>query len=255
MVSALPSRVMNYRVSAASPSDELITLGQILSEVGDYACTILDSEHLSLTRKCATRLKKVVAELMTRCCIQSPDDLYEIPEGRTEATDLTAMTIGELHSLYRRWPIRHKKRVAEGREHMTYYYEGRIVSELQSRKAATKDEQLKIDYCVATYRNELNNLSFMLSCPVEAYDDKIYPDRTTVYSPAELVELIRRYSSYRDVVEREILIEYVDYALDLLAHNGCDKETRGLLTVVERLGIQSIINIPEWINDMSENQV
>ena len=60
MVIALPSRVMNYKVSAVSPTDELITIGQILSEVGDYACTILDKEHLSFARKCANRLKKVV---------------------------------------------------------------------------------------------------------------------------------------------------------------------------------------------------
>ena len=52
MVVSLPSRVMNYKVSAASPTDELVTLGQILSEVGDYASSILDRDHLSLTRKC-----------------------------------------------------------------------------------------------------------------------------------------------------------------------------------------------------------
>ena len=49
----LPSRIMNYRVSSASPTDELLSLGQILSEIGDYAGTILDREHLSLSRRCA----------------------------------------------------------------------------------------------------------------------------------------------------------------------------------------------------------
>lgn len=245
MVPALSSRVINYRISAASPSDELITLGQILSEVGDYACTVLDSEHLSLARKCASLLKKVVAELMSRCCIQSPGDLYKIPDGQTEATDLTAMTIGELHNLYRRRPVRHQKRAAQGREHMTYYYEGLIVSELQSRSAANRNEQLKIDYCVATYRNELNNMSFIFSCPVKADDDKIYPDRTKNYSPAELAALIRRYSRYRDIIEREILIEYVDYALDMLDCEGSNDDTALLQAVVADLGRQRIIRIPD----------
>lgn len=35
MVIALPSRVMSYKVSAVSPTEELITIGQILSEVAE----------------------------------------------------------------------------------------------------------------------------------------------------------------------------------------------------------------------------
>lgn len=151
MVSALPSRVMNYRVSASSPTDELITLGQILSEVGDYAASFLDREHLSFARKCAVRLEKVVAELTLRGCIESPDDLYEIPEGRIDATELSSLTIDELHNLYRRWPVRHGNTSSISR------FETRIIEELQSRKPSTKDEQLKIDYCLATYHNELEN--------------------------------------------------------------------------------------------------
>lgn len=247
MVSALPSRVMNYKVSVASPTDELITVGQILAEVGDYASTILDREHLSFTRKCATRLKKVVGELMARRCIQSTEDLYEIPEGTNDDADLTSMTVGQLHSLYRRWPIRHEQRLADGREHFTYYYEAHIVNELKKRKAANKDEQLKIDYCIATYNNELDNMSFIFSCPVKINDDKIYPDRTRVYSPDELAEFIGRYSNYRDVVEREILIEYVDYALDLLQRNVSDSHSLRLLTQIADLDRREIINIPQWL--------
>lgn len=151
MVSALPSRVMNYRVSASSPTDELITLGQILSEVGDYAASFLDHEHLSFARKCAARLKKVVAELTCRGCIKSPEDLYGIPQGRIDATELSSLTIGELHNLYRQWPVRHGNTSSISR------FETRIIEELQSRKPSTKDEQLKIDYCLATYHNELEN--------------------------------------------------------------------------------------------------
>lgn len=253
MVSVLPSRVMNYRVSDASPSDELITLGQILAEVGDHACTILDSEHLSLTRKCAARLKKVVAELITRHSIKSQDELYEIPAVQVEATDLSVMTIAELHNLYRCWPLRHKNRAAEGREHMTFYYERQIVSELQSRQATTKDEQLKIDYCIATYRNEMENLSFFFSCPIQVNDNKIYPDKNKTYSPDELAELIVKYSNYRDLIEREILIEYVDYALDFLEREGRNMASRPLLSEIDELGRKEIIKIPRRVNLWLEN--
>ncbi len=246
MVLALPSRIMNYKVSAVSPTKELITIGQILSEVGDYACTILDKEHISFARMCASRLKTVVSELASRGSIKSQDDLYEIQKGNTVSTDLTTMTIDELHKLYRQWPIRHQERLNEGREHMTYYYEGQIVRELQSRKPATTDEQLKIDYCNATYTNELDNMSFIFSCPVETDTEKIYPDRTKEYSPDELAELIKRYSHYTDIAEREILIEYVDIALDMLERNVCNHESLRLLTEVAELGQRKVIRVPEW---------
>lgn len=246
MVLALPSRIMNYKVSALSPTNELITIGQILSEVGDYACTILDKDHLSFARKCANRLKKVVGELASRGSIKSQDDLYEIQKGNAASADLSTMTIDELHKLYRQWPIRHQERLNEGREHMTYYYEGQIVRELQSRKPATKDEQLKIDYCNATYTNELDNMSFIFSCPVETDTEKIYPNRTKAYSSDDLAELIKRYSHYTDIAEREILIEYVDIALDMLERNGSNHELLRLLIEVADLGQRKVIRVPEW---------
>lgn len=246
MVTALPARVMNYKVSAASPTGELLTIGQILSEVGDCASTILDREHLSFTRKCANRLKKVVVELTSRGCIQSPDDLYKIQQDNAGQTDLAKMTIDQLHRLYRQWPIRHQQRLKEGREHMTYYYEGRIVKELQNRKPATKDEQLKIDYCAATYHNELENLSFIFSCPVDTGNAKIHPEKTKAYSPDELAELIKRYTPYRDITERELLIQYVDIALDMLDRNGCNHESCRLLNEIADLGTKNLIRVPEW---------
>ncbi len=71
--------------------------------------------------------QKVVGELTSRGSIQSQDDLYEIHKGNAASADLSAMTIDELHKLYRQWSIRHQERLNEGREHMTYYFEGQIV--------------------------------------------------------------------------------------------------------------------------------
>lgn len=153
MVTALPSRVMNYRVSAASPTCELITVGQILSEIGDCASTVLDREHLSFTRKCATRLKKVVGELIARRCIQSPEDLYEIDQTASESKDLSSMTVDELYRLYRQWPLRQIKGV-------TSDIETAIVRELSTRTPTTRADQLKIDYCLLTHTNENENLGF-----------------------------------------------------------------------------------------------
>ena len=258
MVSALPSRIMDYNVSAASPTDELLTLGQILSEVGDYASTVLDREHLSLSRKCVTRLRKVVGELKARNGLFSVEGFYDIsPEksGLSDKSDLAMMTVSELHSLYRSWPIRHREREAQGREHFTFYREGKIVNELLRRKAANKAEQLKIDYCVATYHNELDNMSFVFSRPVQVDGEKINPDSGRRYSSDELTALIRLYSDYRDIMERELLVEYVDYALDLLKRDIDTASTLRLLTEIAELGRKKTIRIPEWVNKKLEDAV
>ncbi len=258
MVSALPSRIMNYNVSAASPTDELLTLGQILSEVGDYASTVLDREHLSLSRKCGTRLRKVVGELKARNSLFSVEGLYDICSDKTDLSDkseLATMTVPELHSLYRRWPIRHREREAQGREHFSFYYEGRIVNELLRRKASNKAEQLKIDYCVTTYHNELDNMSFVFSRPVQVDDKKIFSDSGRRYSPDELTALISLYSDYRDIVERELLVEYVDYALDLLERDIDTTSKLSLLSEIAEIGRRKRIRVPEWVNKRLEDTV
>ncbi len=247
MISALPARVMNYRVSAASPTAELITVGQILSEVGDYASTILDREHLSFTRKCAARLRKVVAELIARHCIGAPQDLYETEKCDLHPADLSAMTISQLHSLYRQWPARHEMRLREGREHMTFYYEAKIIRELQHRKPATKDEQLKIDYSLATYRNELENLSRIYSLPVTDGEYKAYPDAHKRYTPSELASLISRFSGYRDILGRERLIEYVDRAIDIIDAHPQEPQVINLAARLVELSRRGLIKSPDRI--------
>ena len=265
MLTVLPSRVMNYRVSAASPTDELVTLGQILSEVGDYMSAILDRDHLSLSRRCATRLRKVVGELVARKRIESPDDLYEMPASAVAGEDPGAMTVSELHAHYRLWPMRHQEREAMGREHLTFCHEGRIVRELLTRKPADRSERLKIDYCLATYGNELENLSFILSLPLKADADNAYPDPGRDYSPEELVSLIRRHSSFRDIIGREILVEYVDIALDLLERDNQQPTTENrqrktdntlaLLTELSELRRRQTIRIPAWVDRKLEEAV
>lgn len=255
MVASLPSRIMNYNVSSSCPTDELLTIGQILSEVGDYASTILDQEHISMSRKCMAKLEKVVRELVSRKCIKSETNLYDMPQSCPIGTDLGNLTISELYNLYRCWPIRHKAREKEGMETLTFYYEGRIVREMKSRKAVTKEEQLKIDYCVTSYHNELDNMSFVLSRPIQINNEKIYPDITRNYSPDELVALIRLYTDYRDILEREILVEYVDFALDLISHGIEETPNLELISEVVELGRRKIVNIPKMVNQKLEKEI
>lgn len=250
MLSALPPRIMNYPVSATSSAEELLTLGQILSEVGDYASTVLDRPHLSLAKRCAVKLRKVVGELISRGCIESAEDLYTISsEAEPAGTDFAAMTVGELYALYRRRPLRQQARAEAGREHLTYYYEARIINELKRRKAAGKGEQLKIDYCLLTYRNELDNLSFIFSKPVDTGRERISPETGRHYTPTELTSLIRLYTNYHDIAERELLVEYVDIALDLMAVASDKWRSLELASEILELGRRKIIAVPSWVGD------
>lgn len=243
----LPARVRNYRISATSPTDELVALGQIYAEVGDYASTVLDREHLALARFCSSMLKKLVPVLIDRGVIVTEDDLYDMDEADLGHTDLSAMTVDELYRLYRQWPLRHRRRIEEGREHFTFYYEGRIVRELLTRKAANKCEQFKIDYCTLTYANECENMSHIFSKPVLADNDKLRPDSTRIYAPAELLALIKVYSDYRDIAEREMLVEYTDFALDLIKKTEDKASVLELAAEVAKLEMTKIVSCPRWL--------
>lgn len=262
----LPSRVMNYRVTSASPTEELLTLGRIFAEVGDYAGSILDPRHLSLARRCATRLKKVVAELVARGSIRSADALYEISPLHTSAptvsapcasfpASLSAMTIDELHALYRQWPLRREQRQREGRDTQTCYYESLIISEMQRRKAITRTDRFKIDYCTATHRNALITVALALNLPLCAAPSEAMPWEVTsagLYEAAphsshtctELAEIISRCSNYRDVAGRERLVAYVDIALDQFASAPSEPSSGLLRSVLASLRTRHLIAIP-----------
>lgn len=127
-----------------------MTLGQIFAQVGDYASSILDAEHLSTARLCAGKLKKVITALESKGTTLTEDDFYVIPEETINAEDLTQMTVDQLYNLYRQWPLRHQQSPQDN--HFTY--EGEILNELLTRHPATRSEQLKIDYCTLTHPTE-----------------------------------------------------------------------------------------------------
>lgn len=255
MSSLLPNRIINYKVSATSPTDELLTLGQIFAEVGDYNASYADSVHLSVSRKCIRRLHKVADELMQRKAIFSEDDFYEMPSDKFANTDMSKMTVDELYRFYRQWPIRRKERLESGREHNTFFFEGRIVRELQKRKPVSKGERFKIDYCTLTYENELENLSIILNKPIYNGSEKIIADSQKTYTPVELIALVRQYVNFRDVAGRELLVEYVDLTLEMIATAEDKQSVLDLVDELVKLGRKNILAIPHWIMNFMEEAV
>jgi len=247
MLTRLPNRIKNYGISPESPSAELLTLGRIYSEIGAYVSSASDRKNLAFAGTCDHRLHNVVVELTRRGVISSIEDLNKISSEDFGNKDLEELSIGSLYNLYRQWPLRHQARLEEGREHLTYYYEGRIVHELNSRKASTKDEQLKIDYCSFAYKTELENLSSILSKSVVVNRNKLEPDCRREYSPAELTALIRLYTDYRDVTEREILVEYVDYALDIIDSTDDKASVLTLAAELVELARRKIVAVPQQV--------
>ncbi|MDE6769619.1 MAG: hypothetical protein K2J78_07855 [Muribaculaceae bacterium] len=272
---AIPERILNYRISATTPTDELLTLRHIYSDIGEYASTILDREHTALSKKCATRLNKVEKQLSSRQNILSAEEVD------TNFSNLSALTVDELYQLYRGWHLRHRKREAEGRELMTFYYEGKIVKEVQRRKPTDNGEQLKIDYCTITYRNELENLAFIFSLPVSSHStefDKelpypdsqkdmksretdnglICPESDRGYSLSELLALIKLYSHYHTIAERELLIEYVDMALDLMSVTTISTDKipyMALASELVEIDRKDIVKVPNWVSGFLEETI
>ena len=181
MAIALTPTVTAYRITPSSPTGELLTLRRIYDDVGDYASTILDSAHRALTRLCRRRSAAVTRELRRRGILTgettspSPLAAQAVPAAQTApsslitmTSDLTQMSISELYHHYLAWPQRHEALIDAGLEPLDFSYEALIIRELERRTAANPDEQLKKDYCLLTYRNELRNLSPILSLPLEA---------------------------------------------------------------------------------------
>ena len=182
MAIALTPTVTSYRITSSSPTGELLTLARIYNDVGDYASTILDSAHRALTRLCRRRSAVVARELSRRgasaMAVPSPgrgavlfNDEVVVPRLSspliTDPASLSQMSISELYTHYLVWPQRHEALIEASHEPLNFSYEARIIRELQRRTAANLDEQLKIDYCLLSYRSEILNLSHIHSFPLD----------------------------------------------------------------------------------------
>lgn len=268
MVTALPPRIMDYRVSASSPTGELITLGSILEEAGAYASTSSDRSRRAFSRRCDAKFRRVASELRSRNCTLAADDVCT-----AASADLRTLSVGDLYRLFRGRTQRQSRRAAEGREPLTCWPESDILAELRSRKAADRDEQLKIDYCAIAHSNELENLSTLLALPLEASGETLPPVPDRDCTPGELLSIIERCADFRSVRAREMLVRAADVALDLLGpYFGPDSASGSpsaslpasfsahparleLLAAIADLRLRRVIAIPAWVDPALERTV
>lgn len=87
-------------------------------------------------------------------------------------SDLTQMFISNLCDNYVAWSQRHEAPLALGPEPLDFDYEVHVIRKPQRRTPANLDEQLKIDYRFLSCHNELRNLSYILSLPLEALQNE-----------------------------------------------------------------------------------
>lgn len=272
MVTALPPRIMDYRVSASSPTGELLTLGNILEEAGAYASTSSDRSRRAFSRRCDAKFRRVASELRSRNCTSAADDVCT-----ATSADLRTLSVGDLYRLFRGRTRRQSRRAAEGREPLTCWLESDILAELRSRQAADRDEQLKIDYCAIAHSNELENLSTLLALPLEASGEPLPPVPGRDCTPGELLSIIEHCANFRSVRAREMLVRAADLALDLLgpdfgsdsasatssasasdsvpASFSADPARLELLAAIADLHLRRLIAIPAWVDSALERTV
>lgn len=251
----LPPAIEKYRITDSTPSRDLLTLGRFYSEAGGYASTILDRPHQAFARKCKNRYDKVIDTLIDRKVIFSPKEIWASPKAEFDLSDLTSMSIEQLEAQYLLCIKSHDKRWRAGREGFTYFQEGYIVKELAKRRAANRSEQIRIEYCRYIYRNDMENLAFVIRTQEGNPKEATIFDHTREYTPAQLVSLIRLYSRFRTVVERETLVQCVDKALDLIESSTCQDEMMVLASELAEPSCRSNVQIPESVYSLMHSEI
>lgn len=261
------------RISSKTPTEELMILGRLLSEVGEYASTTLDSSHLRLAKSCFTRLDKVLAQLIKREDIKTQKDLYNFSNEEkhllsnpdfqaTEASQLQNLSISELELLYRfRQSVGkslEKFKSIQSRQRSGLYNRYDIVLELEKRVPVNPLDQLKKDYCLQTFQNELEYSSFLLGAPIGETSEYIPIDRTHTYSSDELLELIRSYSGYwrfKTVMQKLMLEQYIEYAIDLVDSSSDLRSVAPLIAGIARENPSLNSSYSSWINQKLKEAV
>lgn len=261
----LPKHIMNYHVSSKSPTEELMILGRLLSEVGSYASTTLDSVHLRLAKSCYSRLEKVLAQLVKRGAIEDKEDLYDFSCQDKEILaeisqlpnfpfmELKGLSISELELLYRAKQGFDKSMAPAKSQKISTsrYSEFEIVRELEKREPVYMADQLKIDYCTLTFQNELDYLSFLLNAPIGNSSKYVPMDRALSYSPDELVALLRLYSGcygFKSVFQQLTLEQYADYAIEYVDNSSDIKSVAMLIEEIARQNSSDSILCRPWLS-------
>lgn len=232
-------------MSAASSTEDLMTLGRLLTEVGGFASTVMSRTDIQFAAKCRRKAARIEKELLRRGVVKKFNDIFSVLSENSNPGEevplyglrLREMTVSELEQLYRSRSRRIEAKITEGREYFTRYTESRIVEELKTRCPANQSEQLKTDYCLITHRMEMTNMAMVLSIPLghpidlasmrkevnsmkTAFSVEEFPNSVHLHGdiPTKLAEVISIYGNFHTISEREALIEVTDMALDFL-HN------------------------------------
>lgn len=88
-----------YKITRNSPTADLRVLENLYSEIGGFASTILDNRYLAFSKECVKRLNNVTA-ILNRRIDRIADKIAECTESNIDA-DLSALTVNEIHNLYR----------------------------------------------------------------------------------------------------------------------------------------------------------
>lgn len=253
MYETLSNLVSEFKVTSQTPIDDLMTFGRICADAGEYPSTNLDRESRKIAKQCETKLAKVISELKRRKIADSIEDLYKFPDWRNLISNFGKMSISELEHLYIKCSRIRKERSATGFETFTYYIEGHIVDELSKREVSTSSEGVKNKYCSTCYSNELKNLSQVLGLSIGSSEDSLYLDSHHDYSSTELIVLLNKYKEYKTVLEREALIEVIDYSIYAI-HDTRGKQTwASLVAEIVELNRKGKARSLEWLKTFLED--
>ena len=243
-----------YKISNSSPIEDLLVLENIYSELGGFTSTILSEKYFAFSQECVKQLNLIANVLERYKGGTVKIEKEKVPSN--EGLDFSSLSIAELYYLYRAWPERHKEREVDGREHMTFYFEGQIVREMKRRKNLTESDQLKVAYCEITYRCELENLSNIFSIPVSiSSDSEVATVKFQYCTPSELCALITSHSEYKSIEEREFLIECIDEALDRLQSTSEKTSLLDLVSEISEVRRRKIVKVPSWTLDYLDDAI
>lgn len=131
----------------------------------------------------------------------------------------------------------------------TFYRQATIVEELEKRSTETLMEQLKKDYCCQAYQNELNNLATILGKRVGMKSDFKPLDLSRKYTISEIASFINAVSDFKSILEREALIQYIDYAAWMMEHSVNTKQISRLVERIAQLDQTGMMPYIPWLKD------
>lgn len=238
----LAAPIENYTFRSTTPTEELEVMCRLLTEVAGYASTFADKAHATQARKCEKAQRKVERELIKREGEAAIDEAFATPQSLINTDDLTALSIDELEQLFRQRPKRIEARLSEGRDISSHFFETKIVRELKKRHPLTPIEQLKKDYCLRINRQELDNLAHLTQMPIGTPSQ----DAGNCLTPEELIREIQRLQNPKTVMEREILQQHIDQALDLLKALTPKQKGASLAATLTTISWKGT-KVPTWI--------